>query len=548
MAETPPISRTGWANFSANGRLPLIDCQPARPTLWALLLGLLSATGFEPLHLWPLALLAVGAAIMLFARAGNWRQAAWLGWLFGLAHFTLGNNWMAAAFTYQANMPAFLGWFAAPLVSLLLAVFPALAAGAARAILSIRANKGAGFAFALVFAASWIVSEWLRSWVLSGYAWNPLAMVLLGPFDRPGIASLSPWMGTYALSGVAMLIGFALIRALQLRNWLVLGLLALVLATAMYLPASEARDSDLRVTVVQPNIPQDTVHQTDLYEINFQKLAQQSRPTGQTAKRIVLWPESGMADYLREGYPQGYYNATTAFGSPLLARRRLGQAVGEGSVLLTGAVDLEIGEVDGVPRAIGARNAITVVDAQGDILGQYYKAHLVPFGEYLPLRGLFEPLGLSRLVPGSFDFWPGPGPQTLDLGDYGKAGMLICYEIIFSGQQTQPGARPDYIFNPSNDGWYGSFGPPQHLAQARMRAVEEGLPVLRSTTTGISAIIDAHGVVRASLGDKQQGRIDGFVPLAAPPTLFAQLGNALGLGWAALFCILGLIAMRRSAR
>ena len=172
----------------------------------------------------------------------------------------------------------------------------------------------------------------------------------------------------------------------------------------------------------------------------------------------------------------------------------------------------------------------------------------MPGGEYLPLREWVEPFGLARLVPGSFDFWPGPGPRTLDLGDYGKAGVQICYEIVFSGQVTERGNRPDYIFNDSNDGWFGAFGPPQHLAQARMRAVEEGLPVLRSTTTGISAIIDARGVVRQYLASHRAGRIDAFVPAAAPPTLFARVGNALALFWAVVFLGAGLVALRQRGR
>jgi len=164
----------------------------------------------------------------------------------------------------------------------------------------------------------------------------------------------------------------------------------------------------------------------------------------------------------------------------------------------------------------------------------------VPYGEYLPLRPILEPLGLSRLVAGSIDYLPGPGPRTLDLGAQGKAGVMICYEIVFSGAVADDADRPDYIFNPSNDGWFGTWGPPQHLGQARMRAIEEGLPVLRSTTTGISAVIDADGVVRATIGMGKADKLEGFVPRAKPLTLFAHWGHWLTLAWAALFLILGL--------
>jgi apolipoprotein N-acyltransferase len=185
------------------------------------------------------------------------------------------------------------------------------------------------------------------------------------------------------------------------------------------------------------------------------------------------------------------------------------------------------------------------LDGTGVIRGSYAKAHLVPGGEYLPLRWLLEPLGAARLVPGDIDYWPGPGPTTLDLGVHGKVGAQICYEIIFPGQVTDRAVRPDFLFNPSNDGWYGDWGPPQHLAQARLRAIEEGLPVLRATTTGISAVIDARGVVRKVVSRHVAGRLDGTVPPAAPPTLFARFGNLRSLGWALVFLVLAVVALRR---
>jgi len=210
---------------------------------------------------------------------------------------------------------------------------------------------------------------------------------------------------------------------------------------------------------------------------------------------------------------------------------------------------LQIGvDETGYPRATGAFNAVTALSDKGEIVGSYAKAHLVPFGEYLPLRGLLEPVGLSRFVPGSIDFLPGPGPQTLDLGPYGKVGVGICYEAIFSGQLVDPANRPDYIFNPSNDGWFGPSGPPQHFAQARLRAVEEGLPVLRATTTGISGIIDARGVVRTYAPMHEMKRLDAKIPPALPPTLFARLGNWLVLGWAIVFLALARVALLRHGR
>jgi len=199
--------------------------------------------------------------------------------------------------------------------------------------------------------------------------------------------------------------------------------------------------------------------------------------------------------------------------------------IGPGSMLLTGAVDLEIkGQ-----RITGARNVVTAVDERGSLAASYAKAHLVPYGEYLPMRSLLEPIGLSRLVPGSLDFLPGPGPRTLDLGAWGKVGVQVCYEIVFSGEVVDRARRPDFIFNPSNDGWFGAFGPPQHLAQARLRAAEEGIPVIRSTPTGISAVIDAHGRIVKALPWQTAGVIDAQLPGPASPTPFARFGNIIPL-------------------
>ena len=269
---------------------------------------------------------------------------------------------------------------------------------------------------------------------------------------------------------------------------------------------------------------------------------------GREESRIVLWPESAIPDYLEDGYPQRYYQQMTAGADPDFARKRIGGIIGPRSTLLTGVVNLDIGtRPDGTIGAVSARNSVAAIDGKGEIVAGYDKAHLVPYGEYLPMRPLLEPLGLSRLVAGSIDYEPGPGPRTIDLGEHGKAGIQICYEIVFSGAVVDPESRPDYIFNPSNDGWFGAWGPPQHLAQARMRAIEEGLPVLRSTTTGISAVIDADGIVRGSIARGKVDKLEGMVPEAKAPTLFARWGHALTIGWALVLVGLGLALPRALA-
>lgn len=508
------------------------------PRFSAMAFGLLAALGFPPVHAWPIALIGVAGFVWLVWQAKTWKRAFSLGWLFGVAHFTLANNWIATAFTYQAAMPAALGWVAVPLLSLYLAVYPALAALGAHLI----ARKAGLGVFGVALAGCWTISEWLRSWVFTGYAWDPLGLMLLGPWDRPGIAAALPWLGTYALSALSVLIAVALGTLLARKRVLAMLVLAAVLAGAMYFPAPKGEEGTLAFTLVQPDLRQDELNDQSKFEEQFARIALLSVNRSEAEPRLVLWPESGVPDYLQDGYPLRYYKGVTPRDDPAFARRRIGRAIGDDSLLLTGAVDLEFeGE-----KLVGARNAVTAIDSEGRIVGEGYdKAHLVPYGEYLALRWLLEPLGATRLVAGNIDFLPGPGPRTLELGDWGKAGIQICYEIVFSGQVVDPDMRPDYLFNPSNDGWFGSFGPPQHLAQTRLRAIEEGLPVLRSTTTGISAVIDSRGVVRSHIGMHRRDRIDGTVPPARAPTAFSRLGNWLPLGWALLLIAFSLVATRR---
>ncbi len=515
---------TGWAKV--------------HPRWIALVLGMASALGFAPLSIWPLALLALGAFMALVAASSSAKSAAKLGWIFGVGHFTVGSVWIAGAFRYQESLPVWLGWVVVPLIGAYLGIYPAIAAAIARRI----GNPECIWRFTAIFSGCWILTEMLRSWMFTGYAWNPFGIILLGPFDRPGLAAILPWLGTYAFSGLTVFIAGALIVLAMQQRFIALSVSAVLLVAGMYVPAGKADQGTVRFTLVQPDVRQDDLNNPATFETQYQNIAKLSLPRDPAQERLVIWPESSLPDYLREGYPQIYYDRMTAGSDPAFARRRIAGAIGPRSTVLAGVVDLEIAG----GRAAGARNAVTAINGEGEIIGGYAKAHLVPFGEYLAMRWLLEPLGAARFVDGTIDFWPGPGPQTLDLGSLGRVGPQICYEIIFSGQVVNQNDRPDFIYNPSNDGWFGAFGPPQHLAQARMRAIEEGLPVLRSTTTGISAVIDARGVVRAHIGAHRADRIDGFIPPAKRPTLFSKLGNYLPLGLAFLVILVAAVAPRRT--
>lgn len=508
-------------------------CGGVKFLFFSFLAGVASACGFQPIGLWPVSIAALAALLWLVAKAPRLRSALARGWWFGFGHFALGLNWIATAFTYQAAMPAWLGWLAVVLLSLYLAVYPAMAAG-----LAWRYGRKDRLALALVFAAAWIVTEWLRAGMFTGFAWNPLGALLV---DAGGVAGTARFVGTYGLSGIAILAGGVLLLLLE-KRWKGGGALAapIALAAVLLLPGRPAEPNPGRpaIRIVQPNIDQQDKWQEGFDREAKAKLARLS-VAAPHPPRLLLWPEAAITKPLQNGLADPLYRAEAA-----ALRREVGAMLGPGDLLLTGGVTW--GSANGLDLT-SATNSVFAIDRTARIYGRYDKAHLVPYGEYLPARPLLSAIGLSRLAPGDVDFASGPGARTFDLPLIGKVGFQLCYEIIFSGEVVDRKNRPGFIFNPSNDAWFGAWGPPQHLAQARLRALEEGLPVLRSTPTGISAVIDSRGRLLASLPWRRAGAIDARLPAAEPPTPFARFGNVLPLIFALLLAALA-IAVRRKAR
>ena len=497
----------------------------------AFALGAGSAFAFQPVGWWPLMPLAFAALCELIARAGSLRQALLTGWLFGLGQFVVGLNWIATAFTYQAAMPAWLGWIAVVLLSFYLAIYPALGVG-----LAWRIGRGKPVALVLALAGAWTLTEWLRAGIFTGFAWNPVAVTLV---DTP-LRGLSAGIGTYGLSGLLVLIGGSMWLAFrrEFRPALV-GAAAVLLAAILFWPRPAPGTTELKaVRIVQPNIGQEEKWRTGFGDEAAVRLAQLSLPKSEHS-RLLLWPEAAITEPISDQRRIAQAQLLAQF-----ERMRAALALGPGDVLVTGGIGLT--SSDG-RRVDGATNSVFALVPGGRLIGRYDKAHLVPYGEYLPMRPLLSAIGLSRLAPGDLDFADGPGPRTLDLPGFGRMGVQVCYEIIFSGEVADRRNRPDFIFNPSNDAWFGSWGPPQHLAQARLRAAEEALPVIRSTPTGISAVVDADGRLLHSLPWRTAGRIDTVIPPAREPTLFARAGHLIPVIFGFLLLIAG-IAVARSRR
>jgi apolipoprotein N-acyltransferase len=466
--------------------------------------GALAALGFAPRE-W-IACSFAGIAI-LYLLAARTRHPFVAGYAFGIGHFALGLDWIAKAFTYQSAMAPAVGWAAVAVLTLYLALFPAVAAWAARRIAAQRP-----LALALALAGTWTVAELLRGTLLTGFPWNPLGAAWLAV---PPIAGAAAWVGATGLSLLLVLAAAGVGAAAVATGWARLAGLGapLLLGAGLALPPSPspAAADDRTLLLIQPGTGQDARNLPGGAWAAVQTLARQTMAALARSGPVaaVIWPEAAVDFPLNE--------------DPELARL-LGALLPERTLLLTGAIALQRGPDQ---RATGAYNSLYVLNRSGAILARYDKAHLVPGGEYLPLRAVLEPLGLSRLVPGSIDFLPGPGPRTFQTAGLAPFGPVICYEIIFADRVIDREQRPQWILNVSSDAWFGPSGPPQHFAQSRLRAIEEGLPVVRVTPTGISGLIGPDGHVlrqlRADVADSALVRL----PAALPPTPYARLGQPL---------------------
>ena len=471
--------------------------------------------------------LGVALLLILLVQAPAARSFA-LGLLFGFGNFAVGLTWIATAFTYQSNMPVWLGWVAVVGLSLFLGLYTGLAAWSAR-LLTDRIVP-----LALLFAGLFALAEILRGTLFSGFAWNPLGA---GWLQLPGVAQLGALVGANGLSALAVLAGGSLAALLGARGetgrlGLVL-LFPLLLALGLLVPRVQAPlppDTATRLLLVQPGTRIEDKHADGGLQRSLERAVLQTRAAlaGQPAPAAVIWPEATVEYPLEE---------TPGLGAVLT------EGFAPGTKLLTGGVAIERDAQGGIT---GARNSLYALDHSGRILARYDKAHLVPGGEYLPLRAIAEPLGLARLVPGSLDFLPGPGATSWVLPGLPMVAPNICYEIIFPAAIVERGTRPGFILTVSNDAWFGASGPPQHHAQARLRAIEEGLPVVRVTPTGISGVIDARGGLGVTL--PTGGAEHAFVnlPAALPATPFARAGLAAPGLFALLLIGLGAWQRRRT--
>ncbi len=473
------------------------------------------------------------------------RMAA-VGWCFGFGFFLAGLFWIGEAFLVEAETFAVLMPFAVTLMPAGLALFW----GAAAALASWLWARG--LIRVLTLAITLSAAEWLRGHVLTGFPWNVIGYALTAPLPMMQSAAL---IGIYGLTLIAIVVFttplVALADASRSRRWrygaALLALMPLPMMSvfgALRLAGHEPpQASDLRVRLVQPSVPQREKwrpeNQARIFSehISLSLRTAEGLEDGAAGIGLIVWPEAAMP-FLPLHTPR--------------ALEEIARFLPPSTRLVSGALRLEEARSDapGSPRQVF--NSLLVFGGQGQLEASYDKVHLVPFGEYLPFQSTLESMGLEQLTRLRGGFASGSTPRPLlALPGLPKLGPLICYEAIFPGAIVQGDERPAALINVTNDGWFGNTtGPRQHFHQSRVRAVEEGLPLLRVANNGISGIIDAKGRVLDRLGMNVKGVIDSTIPGALPPPLYARVGDwtfALMLA-AASALLAGLMCRERRRR
>ena len=487
-----------------------------RADLLAALAGALTAAALPPVHAIPVLLLTLPCLLGLIGACRSVGQAFRRGWWFGFGLNLFGLYWVTEAILVEAERFWWLVPLAVPALAAVIGVFSGVAAMGARV-------AAEGLPRVLALAGAWTLMDLGRQFILTGFPWNPLGSVWEVPggfgdmmIQPAALASVHGLTLATVLLGCAPVLGVRgrVLCAAALALWCGGGVLALNAAPKVSATAA-------RVVVVQGNVPQGQKWDRSLVDSIFDRYlaltAEGLREAGPRAA-AVIWPETASP-----------YHLQTDAG----AREAITAVTGDAIALIGG---VRYGP-EGRPR-----NSLFALAAGGTILQLYDKAHLVPFGEYQPD---WLQVGV-QLVPGG-GFAPGPGPTTLTPPGIPPVGPMICYEVIFPGQVADEANRPDWLVNVTNDAWFGnSAGPRQHLAAVRMRAVEEGLPIVRAANTGISAVFDSAGREVSRLGMNQTGVVVADLPPPSRPTVFSRYGLILPSALAFTVLLYGL-ATRHTA-
>jgi len=462
----------------------------------AALAGAVAGLGQAPVSVPFASLLAFALIFYIFRDSTTVKRALWLGWAAGAGYFALTLSWIVEPFLVDIARHGWMAPFALLFSAVGFGVFWALAFALAHRVTS------PGWVRLLALVAALSGAELVRSYLWTGFPWALIGHVWIGLAPMHFAALVGP----HGLTLMTLLLAAGLSGA---RYWtgraLVLGAFAALWIAGGWLGARPVPDAaDIRpvIRLVQPNAAQHLKWDPVMAPQFFARQLDLTAAPADKRPDLIVWPETSVPWLLQDAQPAFEQIAQAASGVPVVL---------------------------GIQRVEQARayNSLTVLDGAGQRGVLYDKFHLVPFGEYMPAPWLLRPLGFSAFTAAEgFGFSAGPGPEVLDLGPLGRALPLICYEAIFPQGVRASVTRPDWLLQITNDAWFGTVsGPYQHLAQARLRAVETGLPMVRVANTGVSAVIDARGRVTASLGLGEAGFLDAALPPAGPITLYYRTGD-----------------------
>lgn len=507
-----------------SGFAALTETVAAWAKLSAFTFGAVLTAALPPFYYTIALFIAFAGLMFLLCRATTLKKAAAIGYWFGFGYFCFGFYWIGNALLVDVTET---GWLY-PIVLFLNGAFFGLFTIIPAMMTRLGRNN---LSKMLLFAAGWcLFTEWLRGFILTGFPWNPISSVLT---FSPAMLQLLALIGTYGVSLVLVFIASlpaywllkpnsktAWIMILSLLCWLGIWQYGLyVLDKRVYVPDGHS----LVVRLVQPSIPQTLKWDKSVLEENLQTYIDLSNAKDSSFVDFTIWGETASPFDVMSDYPHN---------------RKVMAAVPTYGYLITGFLRR-------VPRGYGVTpyNSLAVMNTKGEIEAWYDKSHLVPFGEYMPFRR-YLPEWVHPLANVVAEFGRGPQYKTLQVGIHPAFAPLICYEVIFSDQVVRKGAqKPAWAVVLTNDGWYGiSAGPYQHLAAAQMRAVEEGLSVVRSANSGISAVINPYGEIKAQIALGARGAIDALVkPEEAHQTVFGTYGNKIPLALSGVFLLLGLL-------
>jgi apolipoprotein N-acyltransferase len=457
---------------------------------WAIFFGICAAAALPPIYLLPLLFPSFTGLFLLAYASPTHRQAFLDGWWWGLGYFTAGLYWICISLYVEPEKFAWLTPFALFGLPSILAIY----VGLVTCLIPRSIRKPPLFSY-LIFAGLWVFFEYIRTHLFSGFPWNPIGLVWSASDITLQLASV---IGSYGLSWLtAIFATLPVFFFLEKRIWFPLctGLIIVVLFLGFgwwQLGHYPTEYTDVKIRIVQANIAQSLKWDPKSEFANLKKYADLTRSPGLDSVQLVIWPEASVPFYMEQDS---------------ILSQNLGSLLPKHALLLTGGL-----------RGIGTKdnwkawNSLFAIDEKGHIVTQYDKHHLVPFGEFIPLRHI---LPLENIAGGLGDFSRGPGPGTLFINNYPPFSPLICYEAIFSDEATDNTRKATWLLNITNDAWFGiSSGPYQHLQMARMRAVEQGLPLIRAANTGISASFDSMGRLLASLHLGETDIMDVELPKA----------------------------------